>query len=640
MKPEKIRPISIETVTRSAATAKTMADVKREILAAAEAATAENVIDVVAELDQGVYVLDEPFVLSAEEHPSLAYVNLTLKAAVGMRPAITSWKSVTAEYLPVEGKPYFKCQLEKDENGEYPRFHDLYFKNKRMQMAKSPVWLNKEALTKEERGAGSIISGGTYMPDDFFAPCDRKGLYAPIAIAKQVKESVSECTELCMYVQWEHDTLRVTGVDLSDTKEFDGETYALITFDEGFIPYFVHGMHRANNMMNRITFFRNDLAFLTEENTYVYDWKNGVLYFIVDAPNELWYHKVMYPTLDSLMEFKGMSNLTVEGLVFTGVSSSYVCDNGYYALLSNLERRQNDCKGDRLRHAAIVTSDVKNLVVKGCEFRGVGCNGIQLCDRTVRAGIYDNIFTDIAMSAVSVGNATNEWDDPENQNIAISVINNYMEHVSYDYPNAAAIFLGISDGARILHNTIKGCGYSGIYGGWGWSPVHFEPGEKVNLRNVEIAYNKISDFMELCRDGAAIYMTGGNAVRSYEKRFNSIHHNYALLSDSGHHDKRGYYLDGGTSHWDMSDNVIHNCLLPLFTQYHVPSQYTYRVRTDGFYSTTPVDMEGNHKPHNDVLLSNCCVETAGIDALLEKYPAARAIAEGAGCDLDLGWSAE
>ena len=125
MKPEKIKPISIETVTQRTAAAKTMADVKQEILAVAEAASAENVIDVVAELDQGVYVLDEPFVLSAEEHPSLAYVNLTLKAAVGMRPVVTSWKSITEEYLPVEGKPYFQCQLEKDENGEYPRFRDL-----------------------------------------------------------------------------------------------------------------------------------------------------------------------------------------------------------------------------------------------------------------------------------------------------------------------------------------------------------------------------------------------------------------------------------------------------------------------------------------------------------------------------------
>jgi hypothetical protein len=181
----------------------------------------------------------------------------------------------------------------------------------------------------------------------------------------------------------------------------------------------------------------------------------------VDAPNELWYHKVMRPALDSLFEFEGLSNLTVEGLVFTGVSSSYVCDNGYYALLSNLERRLNELRGERLRHGAIVTADMKNLQVKNCEFRGIGCNGILLCDRTVRAGIYDNIFLDVAMSGVSVGNPTSVWQEPVNQSIGISIVNNYFEHIAYDYPNAAAIFLGICDVIFILnvvheiHNGIQ-----------------------------------------------------------------------------------------------------------------------------------------------------------------------------------------
>jgi hypothetical protein len=313
-----------------------------------------------------------------------------------------------------------------------------------------------------------------------------------------------------------------------------------------------------------------------------------------------------------------------------------VCDNGYYALLSNLERRLNELRGERLRHGAIVTADMKNLQVKNCEFRGIGCNGILLCDRTVRAGIYDNIFLDVAMSGVSVGNPTSVWKEPVNQSIGISIVNNYFEHIAYDYPNAAAIFLGICDGGKVNHNTVKGCGYSAFYGGWGWSSVRFEPGESVNLRGVEIAYNKISDFMELCRDGAAIYVTGGNATLSYEKRFNFIHHNYACLSDIGHYDKRGYYLDGGTSHWMVEDNVIDNCALPLFTQYHVPSQYTHHCTTRNLYSTTPVDTEGNDKPHNDVHLIGCHVVEGDIAGLFAAFPEAKAIADGAGCDLDMG----
>ena len=622
--------IQFQTITKSTEIIGSLAEVREGILAAAKSATPQAPVEVVAELGQASYLLTEPFVLSAKENPELSNVRVTLKAATSMRPIVTSCVPITETYEKVEGKPYYKCQLEKDENGEYPRFHDLYFKGQRLKMATSPIWHNKEALTWEERVSGSYGGGdGTWMSDDFYAPCDRKGLYAPVEIAEQVLASESDATELCMYVQWEHYTLRVKGVDLSDTKEFDGKSYALITFDENFVPFFIHGMHRANNMMGRITFFRNDLAFLTEKNTYVYDWNNGVLYFIAEDAGGFSRYKLMRPTLDSLFVFEGLSGCTVEGLVFTGVSSSYVCDNGYYALLSNLERRLKNLLGDRLRHAAIVGADMKSFTVKDCEFRGIGCNAVQLCDRTVRADIRDNIFIDVAMSGVSIGNPTSKWENPENRSFGVSVVNNYFEHISYDYPNAAAIFLGISDGSLVSRNTIKGCGYSGIYGGWGWSSVGYEPGERVNLRGAEISYNKIIDFMELCRDGAAIYMTGGNAVLSYTKRLNSIHHNFASLSVLGNGDTIGYYLDGSSSHWTVEDNVIHNCRLPLYNQYNIACQYSHHCTIKNFYSTTPVH-ESNHRPHHDVYMENA-VWADGLEELFRQYPEAKAIMDGAGC---------
>jgi hypothetical protein len=382
--------------------------------------------------------------------------------------------------------------------------------------------------------------------------------------------------------------------------------------------------------MNRITFFKNDVAFLTEKNTYVYDWNNGVLYFIAEDEKELSEHKLFYPQADSLIEISGMSNVCIEDLEFTGVSSSYACDNGYYACLSNVERGT----GKRLPHAAIVTKNVRNFSVKDCSFKGVGCNAIQMCDRTVRANICGNRFIDVAMSGVSVGNPTMKWNDPENQSFAVSIVNNYLEHIAYDYPNAAAIFLGISDGSEILHNTICGCGYSAIFGGWGWADVDYEPGESVNLRDVDIAYNRISEFMELCRDGGAIYVTGANSTLACSKRFNRIHDNFAFLKEGDDIDKRGYYLDGSSTNYEVYDNVIDNCILPLFTQFDVPSQYTHHNTTRNIYSTTPID-EKNHKPEQDVLLENAVVETEGIAVLFEKYPEAERIATAAGCAPEL-----
>ena len=616
-------------------TAKTLDEAMMQILTASQEASEESRLDIVVELNEKSYTLASPLVLSSEQNPKLAYINLTLNGDADLHPTVTSCKPITDEYIRVEGKPYFKCQLKKDKNGKYPRFHDLYFEGKRLKMATSPTWLNQEDLTPEERGAGYIGADGGYFCSDDSVTIERRGLYAPIEFAKRVAKSESNATEMCMYVQWEHYTLRVTNVDLTDTKQFCGETFALIRFDERFVPFFVHGLHRANNTMNRITFFRNDIAFLTEKNTYVYDWNNGILYFIVESPEKLTDHKLMYPTAESLIEISGLSNVCIQNLTFTGVSSSYACDNGYYARLSNVERSLAKETLSRLRHAAIVTSYVRNFTVKNCEFNGIGCNAIQMCNRTVRADIYNNRFVDVAMSAVSIGNPTAMWEKNENQSYAISVVHNYFEHIAYDYPNAAVIFLGISDGSEIMHNTICGCAYSGIFGGWGWKNVEYELGEGVNIRDTEIAYNKISNFMELCRDGAAIYMTGANSTLSCQKRFNRIHDNFAFLTeDDNDTDKRGYYLDGASTNYDMYDNVVINCALPLFTQYHVPAQYTHHNTVRNIYSTTPID-PANHNPKNDVLLEGVVVETDGLETLFQKHPKAAQIANHAGCNPNL-----
>ncbi len=621
--------IRIQIAEGAAETVVSFPALREKILAAARTAAENAPLTVTAEVEEGEYILKEPFRLSAAENPELKNVRVTLKAAPGAHPVVSARHPVKGPFEAVEGKPYYRCRLEKDENGRYPRFHDLYYKGKRMKLATSPTWINMEKLTKEERGQGGIDFTGIYMPLDFFAPIERRGLYCPIEIARQAAESGSECAEMRMYVQWEQFTLRVTGVDLTDTKEFDGKTYALVTFDENFVPFFVHGMHRANNMMGRLTYFQNDVAFLTEENTFAYDWKSGYLYFIVDEPKALTEGMLMRPALDSLFVFEEISGLTVEGLRFTGVSSSFVCDNGYYAQLFNLERRQNNLMGDRLRCAAIVGTAMRGVTVRGCEFYGIGCNGVQLCDRTVGASICDNRFADVAMSGITVGNSFGTWSDPQkNRNIRISIVNNYLEHIAYDYSNATAIYLGLCDGATVSHNTIEGCAYSGISAGCAYSDANFVLGERVNLRDVEISYNRVHNFMMTCRDGAAIYVTGGNSALDYAVRFNRVHHNYVTLDVLGNGDTIGYYFDGAASHWEVTDNIVDNLRLPLYTQYNIPCQYTHHFTIKGIYSTTEVS-EKNHRPYHDVLMENCVV-VSDMNELLAKYPVAKEIAESAG----------
>ena len=564
--------------------APSLAEVKDQILAAAAEGTPGNKVDVVVELGHGRYFAEEPLVLDTAANPELANITLTLKAASSMHPTVTGLRNIPgAEFVPVAGKPYYKYQFEKDENGEYPKFRDFFVGDVRMKHAASPVWANPFSFLPEERRGEKKL----------------EGLYVPYEIAKAAKDAGVGKMQVRMSVQWEHAIMNVKDIDLSVTKEVDGKLYALATFFEEFDSQFVCGIHRANNIGGRPTYFINNTAFLKEPGSFVYDFSAGTVYVVPPKDRVMEKAVFRYTTLSTYIELRGMKDVTVDGIDFVGLTSPFASLNGYFGMLSNAEFRVG-----KLRHAAITTSMVQNITIKNCTFRSLGTNGVQLCDRAVKVTVEGCTFSDVGMSGVDMGN----------------------------YRSTSCIWLGYCDGAEISHNTIDGCAYSGISAGDGYSKVGFEVGESVNLRNVEICYNRIRNFMDICRDGAAIYVTGANCTADYAERFNSIHHNYALLEAETAKDYncRGYYLDGAASNWDVYDNVIDNCILPLFTQYHVPSQYTHHNLVKNFYSTTWVDEVGNNRPFHDTRLENCVV-IYDLNELFEKHPEAKAIAEGAGC---------
>ena len=587
------------------------------------AAEAEERVEVTLLLSDGYHTLKEPFSLNAKTDPALKRIKLTVRAEEGAVPTVCSLAPVDSKgFQAVEGKPYYVCQLEKDGTGEYPRSCDFYLDGERMDVARSRQWRNPFALLREERRAEKEL----------------EGLYIPPDVAKTLAEGGIGSAQLRMYVQWEHTILHISHVDFSVTKPVKGEDYVLLKMGPEFQKRYTCGIHNANNTGDRETFITNALGFLTEPGTYVYDWTEGKLYVI--PKKDIEEESYAYATLENLFVLREMEDVSIEGITFTGVTSKFVCDNGYTAGLFNSEKF-----GGRLPHAAVLTVDAINFSLSACSFRGFGANAIQMRRSTRGARITNSRFENVGMSAIYVGSYSKTYEIPDPRTVSdelrrnvrehisydIRVENNYFEHIGYDYPNANCVHYYLVDGMKVLHNTIMGCAYSGISSGTGWR-AHFVPGEFVNVRNVEVAYNRIHNFMDCLRDGAAIYTIGANSVTGYSARFNSVHHNYVSLENSKDHDRRGYYFDGSTTNWEVYDNVVENSLIPLFNQYHVTEQFTHHIRIDRIYSTTPIDLQ-NNAPHRDSILLEYFVETDGIEALCERHPNAKAICEGAGCTL-------
>ncbi len=597
-------------------------DLEAQLLSLADATSEPLALTVC--FDAGSYALKEPFTLSAKTAPALKNLRITLKAEEKEQAEFHSLSPISPSgFKRVEGKPYYVYQFPKNENGTYPVFRDLYANGTRLKLSESEMYKNPFDLTPEQRRGEEEL----------------EGLYAPYDLATRIKAGSETNVQLFMYVLHEYVALRVKEIDLSSVKEKDGEKYALITFiPDEFKKCYIHGVHWQNKTVDRQTFFRNTSACLTE-GSFAYLHDEGLLYVYPSDDTDMENTTFFYPTLEKLFEFDGLTGTTIKNLSFTGVSSQYLCYNSFRAPMSNVHRGKQ-------RHSAVLANDMRDTVIDGCLFRHIGCNGIQFTGKTVTLDILNSKFIDVGGFGIAVGGYDGgTWNLPDPTSAPdekiqqffktatynVRVENNYLEHIGYDFPTCNAIYFGSVDGGKILHNTVIGCTYSCISLGWGWR-AYFVPGELFNLRDVEIAYNRLHNFMDVMRDGGAIYTYGANSISSYIRRFNSTHHNYISLDDAGDFNKRGYYLDCGTSNWDVYDNIADNCIFPLFAQFHVKHEYGYHLRLDRTYSTTPID-KGNHAPERDVLLGEVFVEKGGMEALLAKYPEAKAICDGAGCRL-------
>ena len=108
--------------------------------------------------------------------------------------------------------------------------------------------------------------------------------------------------------------------------------------------------------------------------------------------------------------------------------------------------------------------------------------------------------------------------------------------------------------------------------------------------------------------------------------------------ENGRHDKlvieleNGYYCDGASSNWDVSDSVVINVdEMPIFSQPHLGS-LTYHNHFRNIYSTTAPHIS-SHVPERDVIRSGYRMVKGGEKELLEAYPEAEAIRDAAGAKL-------
>lgn len=191
--------------------------------------------------------------------------------------------------------------------------------------------------------------------------------------------------------------------------------------------------------------------------------------------------------------------------------------------------------------AAIEFTRSRNITFDGNTFKRLGGAGLSFHDGSHSNQVVDNTFTDVAGSAILVGDhvpqltaAASEWTEDT------VIENNLIDDVAVEYPSGPAIWLGFVRRTLIQSNTIANVPYSGISIGWKW-----DPGETEARDNV-IRLNHIVDHMNYLRDGGGIYSLGNQPNNLY------IHN---LIENQGEF-YGAIYLDQGSTNIRLQANIL------------------------------------------------------------------------------------
>ena len=557
------------------------------------------------ELADGIHNINEPIVIDGADYPG----GLVLTAAEGAHPVMDATVALDVSQFVRESE-YFVYRFQPDENGNMPVFHDFYDNGKRIPICQSKYFRLKDKIVDRENRENPANLIGLYVEEDSLKWIEEDNFTHPV--------------EFHMFLEWEYYMFHAIGADYTDRVTIQGKDHVRLKFKPNEFLDFVKEHHSMLSIENRLIYYSNHPALLTP-GTWCYDSTRGILYYMpeggtIEAP--------AYSVTPCLIEVHNAENVHFEHLTFTGTGCVQPAIDGYMSGQANTE-----CRYGVLPCSAVLLRNTKNISFENCTFTALGSNGIQSVDRSENIRIRSCTFKNNAMCAISLGNHTREWLE-ESANYNFEIVNNYLEHIGMEYPTCPGIFIGHIDGLALNHNTIRDVAYSGISVGWRWDTVTFGYGEKVNIKDAEIAYNRIEDFMKLLRDGGAIYVVGGNCKVEHEALFNTMHDNFAVRPQDAEwkNCSRGYYLDGSSSNWHVYRNVISGAIRPLFIQYVVEDQFCHNVLAEQIYSTDRINPK-NLAPERNIITREL-YEVPNLKKMFKKYPETKEIFGKAGSDMD------
>ncbi len=598
-------------------------------------------VEVTLALSGGHYTMSEMVTWDAAKW--VGQKRLRILGGGRIKSVLSALQDLPADrFIPVEGKPYYVCQLDRQDDGKYPNLRTLYANGRIAEISR----------TAEHRTCPAFEG---YTPTQYTWETEyRHRLYIPLASVEEAGAENCRGAEFHIRVEWEFKIYHIDHVDLDDRIERDGQTYVAVQLrtDEE------KGGNGCLHLAPRSFFIANTTSVLTTPGRYAYERANGRLYYYPET--DIADCKFGFGLQTGLFSLRNFDSVTLKGLTFTGVEDDILTQTGYYAAdQAGWWRDGLHMFHEGFPHAgAVRVQNCGEFEVDGCTFTELPCDGISMVGKLHNVTIRDSRFTHIGASAIRIGRPLGRYSD-ENTARNLRIENNYLDDIGFTYENSCSVIITKVQGARIQHNTLLRSSYTAISVGWKWDVGTWEYGEQVNLENLDIGYNFIQSFLTNMRDGGGIYTLGGNVDVKFGAFLNVLHDN-VVVEDELTCPENGFfgslYHDGASSNWYTHSNVvihnpartnsariyIQNAPAPGSTEgqaaWHILCENNYIVGCRHYGEIYAAGDREHALDRLDVLRDLHEKNTHLIPSLkaLRKDPAAARILENAGCDKSIG----
>ena len=330
--------------------------------------------------------------------------------------------------------------------------------------------------------------------------------------------------------------------ELSALKSFDPET-GRVSFE------------RPATMLikpNDKYYFENVFEALSEPGEWYFDTEEHKLYYVPsegDNENTL----ILYASsLEQLIKIEGCSGLTFENIIFRDTDWRIPSEDdstnwGSWRQQHNMDAPQAalDVKGVfSVRHAS-------GILVKNCEFINMGASALKLMKGAKNCAVESCRFENIAGTAVFAGGVNSENKADADVTANITVKNNEIYKFGRRFFCAIGIHLTFVDGAKLVNNEIHDGYYTAISVGWIWGYAYHIT-NNISIKN-NLIYNIGQGWLS---DMGGVYMLGeqpGSVVSG------NVIHNVAADPDEGGYGGWGLYLDEGSQHIILENNLVFCC---------------------------------------------------------------------------------